>query len=176
MTPGSNFIGWSSNFGSVSAQQITMNSSGVVNQTTGAAHGVGNFQSGNGYNQWRGAGVLMSQPVVDDTPYRVKAYLGAEKSSMYIFVGYAPLAPTGTNDLITKVVAFQVIGYGVNDKGIFDEVFLLPGLKAGDPDFQKPLAFGVAVATEQGAGVNGSYNISVQNLAKTAPQFAASMS
>ena len=155
----------------MSSRTIYMNSNGVVNQTAGSVYQPYAGKSGGGANVWHGAGLLMSVPVVDDTPYRVKAVCGARNCSMHIFVGNAPAAPTGSDDLVTQVVSWPIIGEQ-EDIGSFDEVLLI---KANDTLIGGPLAFGIGIAVGSGTMIAG-YNISVQNLAKTAPQFAASMS
>ena len=152
-----------------------MNSSGVVNQTAGSQHNPYFTQGNIGWNLWHASGVLMSQPVVDDTPYRVKAYVAGVATRIHIIVGYAPAAPTGVNDAITNVVPYPAAEYSdVGREGVFDEVILMPGLQSGHPDFGKPIAFGVAISTLATSHV--AFNISVQNLAKTAPKYASSMS
>ena len=147
-----------------------MNSSGVVNQTVGS---VDEAQNGITAGTWYGSGLLMSFPVVDATPYRVKVHALAANSDMMVVVGYAPVAPSGSGDLITKPVFFPLTD-SQNANAKFDEVLLMPGLESGDPDFGKPLAFGVVISPY--STVYPTWHISVQNLAKTAPTFAASMS
>ena len=147
-----------------------MNSSGVVNQTVGS---VDEAQNGITAGSWYGSGLLMSFPVVDDTPYRVKVHAFAANSDMMVFTGYAPAAPTGAGDLIAKPVFFPLTD-SQNANGKFDEILLMPGLESGDSDFGKPIAFGIVISPY--STVFPTWHMSVQNLAKTAPQFAASMS
>lgn len=154
---------------------IKMNSSAIVNQDIGSAFNPYYLSAAvSGNNYWRGAGLLMSAPVVDKTPYRIKAYCITRTAHGFVFAGYAPASPTGTNDTITSVVSWPISCIDSNEVGMFDEVVLMPGLQQGDPDFGKPIAFGIACQNNQNAVIR--FNISVQNLAKTAPQFAASMS
>ena len=171
--PGSSLIGLSPTMSSVTGY-VNMGSSGIVEQTKGSAHHTYAGTTGTGRSQWTAAGVLMSQPVVDATPYRLKVYARAGNSHIYVIVGTAPASPTG-NDRIDNVVSFPISSYP-SEKGEFDEIILVPGRNPQDPLFQRPLAFGVAVAVENAINPLLAYNISVQNLAKTAPQFAASMS
>ena len=159
----------------VIGSSANMMSSGVVQQSQASAvnHRIG-VASTSG-NSWRASGLLISQPVIDSTPYRVKAYVATANGNGYVFVGYAPASPTGNDDLITNVTAFPVTVEAQVEAGIFDEVLYIPGLPQGDPNFDKPLAFGIAVEAPVGTTIV-RYNLSVQNMAKTAPQFAASMS
>ena len=171
-TPGITAQTWAPTRISISSS-IRMNSSGVVNQTSGMSHMPFVNLQGQGVSLWTGSGLLMDQPNVDATPYRVKAYAAADNAFCYLFCGYAPSSPTGVDDIITSVIAWPIGSVG----GIstFNDLILLPALDEQSPDFGKPIAFGVAVAMKSGT-FSASYNISVQNLAKTAPQFAASMS
>lgn len=155
----------------MSTRTVYMNSNGVVNQTAGSVYNPYGSKTGTGKNVWHGAGLMMSLPIVDDTPYRVKARVGGENCALHIFVGNAPAAPTGTNDLVTQVVSWPILGLQ-EDVGIFDDVILI---KAQDTLIGGPLAFGIAISAQSGQMLAG-YHLSVQNLSKTAPQFAASMS
>ena len=155
-----------------------MNSTGVVNDTYGLAYISNQSINSTSKDRWRGAGVLVAPPIVDDTPYRVKAYASGDNAYFYVFVGYGPLAANGNGDVITKLNSWPITPYNdgttVGGFGYFDEVIKVPGVAEGDPEFGKPIAIGVAITNLGGS--DAAYSISVQNLAKTAPKFAASNS
>ena len=167
------------NFFTINSGTVKMNSTGVVNQTKGSCHMMQSTVTGAGRNAWQAAGLYMTQPIVDDTPYRVKAYVQGHLSDIWIIVGYGPSSPT-SQDTLTKVIPFPISKYGSSSHdplaGKFDDIILLPGLIPSDTDYQKPIAFAVAMATDAALQTEGSFHLSVQNLSKTAPQFAASMS
>ena len=167
--PGQATVSWNG-FASTAGEIVQANNSGTVNQTVGTAM---SQQSSIGGANFYAAGVLMSQPVVDDTPYRVKMYVLSLMYS-YAFVGYAPANPTGNNDTIEKCSYFPLTARDVDHVAHFDEIVSFPGVPEGDPYYQRPLCFGVVARSF--ANHDAAFNMSVQNLAKTAPQFAASMS
>lgn len=111
----------------------------------------------------------MAQPEVDDTPYRIKCRAKVLSELQYIIIGYAPSAPNGVNDLITKVCAIPFSGV----EG-FDDIILMRSVPKGDPEYGKAVAIGIAIESNQKQ--KSYFALSVQNLAVTAPQFAASMS
>ena len=152
-----------------------MNSTAIVYQTEGFAHQAFNGVNATQSNYWVGSGLFISQPVVDDTPYRVKGTFIGDGMSCYLFVGRGPANPTGVNDLITDVVAIPLTGAKDGIDTRINDVINIEGLPDSHPDFQKPLAFGYGISVAAGSGT-AAYSLSVQNLAKTAPQFAASMS
>ena len=170
--------GWAVN-GDINNDNVYFNGDAIVYQTQASMHQqiatispLGNYST---------AGLLISQPVVDATPYRVKANVCSYEAFVYLCVGYGPEAPTGSADLATKCRYFPLQISGSKGSGAiygpaaqFDETILIPGVPEGDPDFAKPMFFGIMCAAD-GNPVAGYY-LSVQNLAKTAPQFAASMS
>ena len=171
--PGAAQLGLSTEANSV-LLQANLNSSGIVNQTEGVATiNNGTYSATTNSNWWKAAGLLISPPVVDSTPYRVKAYVACFTGNAHIIVGRAPLAPTGSNDPITNVTGIPITAGSHNEVAVFDECILIPGVPESDPDFKKPVAFGIACSGSAG-GIR--FHLSVQNLAKTAPQFAASMS
>ena len=156
-------------------QNAKMNGSGIVYQTQGSAsHAHDSVNGTSAANRWRASGLLMSQPIVDATPYRVKAYVWVANMNLSLFVGYGPTNPTGSDDQINKCVQFPLTAGAHDENGIFDDIILIPGLTQQDPDFGRPIAFGIGVSGSSGGTCR--FNLSVQNLAKTAPQFAASMS
>ena len=155
--------------------QLVANNSGIVNTVTGTMANGYALTGSSGNANWYSCCVLMSPPVVDDTPYRVKLWYFGENTNGYFYTGYAPLAPTGTNDAITKVQGIPFSHQGSMEKGYFDEAVLMPSIPKTDPDYGKPIAFGLAVAVSTGNPVHAFY-MSVQNMEKTAPQFATSMS
>ena len=175
VTPGAGFIGLGSTVRTIGSQ-ININTDGVVHQVS-ASNADGNIQAGQKgtTSQWVGTGLYMSQPIVDATPYRVKAYVTTHLCEALVIVGYAPNTPTGTNDLITDIVSFPLTAAGTTESAKFDEIILMPGLSESDPDYGKPIAIGLAFMSANNAAYV-RWNISAQNLSKTAPQFAASMS
>ena len=156
-------------FSTLAGGNVYANSSGIVNQTYGSSDFV---QSGMSSAGWYGSAVLMSQPVVDATPYRVRLNAQVTSAELSLFIGYAPSAPTGIADIFTKSV---IIPIGLGGSGKFDEVVLLPGVDEFSIDYQKAIGFGIVLSKAAGQDY-ASFHISVQNLAKTAPTFAASMS
>lgn len=157
------------------ANTVEMNNTGIVHQTSGSCQNQYE-RLDDSLGEWYATGLLISQPIVDATPYRLKVFLGIggasgnENDHRYAFMGYAPANPTGTNDVIEKCSMLPI-----GPRGIVDEIILAPGLPEGDPYFDRPLAFGVAAIVAANS-TRYSHYISVQNLSKTAPQFAASMS
>lgn len=119
--------------------------------------------------QWAGLGLFISPPTVDNVPYRVKANVFSAGPEVYLFYGYAPASPTGTDDLITNVTAYALSGTLE-----FDDCILVPALPAGDPDLGKPLCFGVA----HGEAASGWVDValSVLNMATAPPQYSSSSS
>lgn len=152
-----------------------MNSTGIVNQTKGMVWNIGLDSGTINATQVKGAGLLMTQPIVDATPYRIKARIGGTGLKAWAFVGYAQASPTGTKDLVQELVAWPIALDPGHPIGVFDEIVLVPGLQENDPYADRPLAFGLLISDAPN-NVGSSFNISVQNLSKTAPQFAASMS
>ena len=145
----------------------------IVNQTNGMAR-VGDANSaGTSYIMWRASGLYISQPVVDSTPYRVKAYVATKGDVIcHLVVGYGPKDPTGIDDLVERVVSFPL---DPQTGQVFDEVINMPGIPLTDTYSTRPIAFGIADISNDSLGRFGFF-LSVQNLAKTAPTFAASMS
>ena len=159
----------------LSSSTLRMNNSSVVYQTTGFANHNLYTAAWPGFNTIRSAGLLISQPVVDDTPYRVKAYVRASLSTPYIIVGLGPASATGTDDVITKYTLFPIGAYTTQEYGLFDDVINVPAFTGAEAN--RPIAFGVGISANSLNNTQAiSYSISVQNLAKTAPQFASSMS
>ena len=163
-------IGWSGP--NAIGRTIYVTTNGFVHQDQGFAQSIWATLSANTTN-WHGSGLLITGSIRDRTPYRVKGYIQATDALVFACYGYAPLAPAGVNDLVTKLTVLP-IGNLADSKGVIDEVILVPGLNEGDTEFGKPLFFGFAVVANTAAKVN--YFMSVQNLSKTSPTFAASMS
>ena len=168
--PGQSTIGWNG-FSSTAGETVQASNSAIVNQVVGTAM---SQQGSIGGANYYAAGVLMSQPVIDDTPYRVKAYV-LSLMYCYAFVGYAPAAPTGI-DTIDRCTFFPLTSRTDAGPAVahFDEIINFPGLVKGDPYENRPLCFGLVARSF--ANHEAAFNICVQNLAKTAPQFAAGMS
>lgn len=156
-------------------KEAFMSGPGLVFQTKGTAMMVRRQAAAGGTYDWRTAGLLMSPPLVDDTPYRVKMYCGFQNAMCFFFTGYGPMDPDGNNDLITGCTAVPLSPYLEHGSAVFDDIVNIPGRPPGHPDYNKPIAFGMGVALG-GANHLGWFHLSVQNLSKTAPQFAASMS
>jgi hypothetical protein len=145
---------------------------GLVFQTVGAAYCVESLENNMNTNQWAGSGLLMQPPGVDATPYRIKLHYHCRDAVIFFVIGYGPVAPTGTDDQIQQCIQYPI---GINGAGIFDEVVLVPGT-APDPELQdNPIFFGIALSDSDN-NTKLEYALSVQNLARTAPQFASSMS
>ena len=158
-------------FASAAGGVVQCNNSGIVNQTVGTAQ---TGQTTIGGANYYASGVLMAQPVVDDTPYRVKAYV-LSLMYAYLYVGYAPANPTGNGDTIEKCVFMPITARTEGPHAaMFDDIINFPGVPESDPYYQRPVSFGIVARSF--SNHDAAFNISVQNLAKTAPQFAASMS
>ena len=169
--------GWRGN-GNINNDTVYFNNNGIVNQTIAIQDELVTQPPVANYN---GSGILISQPVVDDTPYRVKGMFLGWDCYAYLFIGYGPSSPVGQGDQATKCTYIPLAASGQQGSGAaavqaaeVDEVIIIPGLSEGDPDYQKPIAIGFMMQAN-GTPVGG-YHLSVQNMAKTAPQFAASMS
>lgn len=108
-------------------------------------------------------GILIAQPIGDRQPYRVKAYgrVTNENEALAIVVGYAPLAPSGTNDEINKPAYFPF-------NGEFDELITVDARADGETYFGRPLYFGI-VAFGALAALRLFADISVQNLGVKPP-------
>ena len=150
---------------------IWMRSTGIVNQTRAMATTLEAVVS-TAANRWFGSGVLIKGPIVDSTPYRVKVHALSSGVATYVFLAY-PETTTGLDRCI-NTIAFP-LGY---DGGMqFDEVINVPAWPESDPLHESPIAIGVAAGQAiKGSGELIEYYLSVQNLAQTAPKFAASMS
>ena len=157
-------------------REAYMNNPGIVYQTKGNSFAIRRQSTPGNDNEWRTAGVLMSPPLVDDTPYRVKLSAACTESALlFFFTGYGPLDPTGTDDFIEKCTLVPIARNLNNPWGVFDEVVNIPGRGPQHPDYNRPIAFGLGLSLGSNAN-QAYYHISVQNLSKTAPQFASSMS
>lgn len=148
--------------------EILARSSGIVAEDFGT---VFNALGGITGADWHASGMFIRQPVVDNTPYRVKMRVLCETLSFGV-VGYGPEAPTG-DDTITKCTFFPLTAANspVNN---WDEVIQFPGVPKTNSDFSKPLFFGLLIRRQVNA--DAAFHMSVQNLAKTPPQFSSSMS
>lgn len=176
IVPGQSNNGFATTTIGRASNTVYMNSTGIVNMTSASRHAADQNSNSINIQSWIASGMLMLQPEVDATPYRVKASIVANTLTAHLIIGYAPVGPTGLNDLVTKVTSFPLMDYEVGQTSAkFDDVLLFPSVNEGDSDYGKPIAIGIAVSNQSG-NPRISYNISVQNLAVTAPQFAASMS
>lgn len=159
-------VTWAS-FTFITDRRVVMNSSGTVYQDAGVAQAE---QTSQGGSTIYSAGLLIAQPIVDAAPYRVKAYVECTEESM-LFVGYANTS-SGISDTISKC-SFFPLTTADSPIGHFDDCILMPGLNPGDADYEKPIGFGIAIRSS--ANHLASFHMSVQNLAKPSPQYAASM-
>jgi hypothetical protein len=91
---------------------ITFNSSGTVNAVSEGIVTVGNSSGSNK----RGVGIMMDPPTEEIVPYRVKVRTG---EAAQLAIGYAPVTPSGTDDLITEPLVIKFSGY-------LDEIFMIP--------------------------------------------------
>ena len=145
---------------------LNINAPATVFSSEGACFSLGNVDTLL-TGEWAGFGVHMEPPRLDSTPYRVHGYAYGPPE-LYVVIGYAPLAPTGVNDPLTKC-----IGIPIKD-GWIDEIFLVPAITDDQHvDFGKPVSFALAFG-ETSSICEGA--ISVQNMAKASPTFASSSS
>lgn len=159
----------------ISTNTVTINSDGVVNQTNGFVWGADQRLTATSFTTWYGVGLMMQYPIVDATPYRLKGYVSARDCIASFFLGYAPSSPTGTGDLITKIIASPLTSFDMQEHGKIDDIVTIPSLPESDPDYGKPIAFGFAFVNPTSNAIL-HYSLQVQNMANTSPQFAASMS
>lgn len=138
----------------------------AVKQSIGYAISLGqttNVSAG----QWTGIGCYMTPPEFDAECYRVKAY--AEKGvDMYVFWGFAPASPTGTEDLIDEVQAIPMLN------GQIDEVIRFEPPDQSGQYAGRPVCIGIA-AGENATGRIGGH-ITVQRLSTASPQYSSSVS
>ena len=167
----------SPNYGPIANRTVRMANNQVVYQTEAFAHHSYTTSTGFGLSQWRAAGLYMTGPVGDATPYRIKGYANGFKSDLYVVIGYAPSTITG-NDWLLQTIAFPIAPYDANgsSSGEFDEVIRLPGLADGDTYFGRALGIGIAQATSNGTVTQLAYALSVQNMSRTPPQYSTSAS
>ena len=159
----------------MSASQYRFNNSAIVYQNEGSMFKVIETAAWAGFNTIRSAGLLISQPVVDATPYRIKAYIRSSNATPYVIVGLGPAAPTGTDDAITHYTVWPIGSFATQEFALFDEVIRMPSFEGSNE--QRPIAIAIGVSPNvDGVAATCSYNLSVQNLSKTAPKFASSMS
>jgi len=149
---------------------VVCSSNGIVNQTTGmVSYFSRRITTAIPEDNHRAAGILIRPPIVDSTPYMVRAYTYTSLITATVFAGFAQEDPDGVNDTIEECTFFP-IGSENHEIGSFKEVLLMPEALTN-----RPLCFGIAF-TDGKANCSLSFTLSVQNLAQTAPQFAASMS
>jgi hypothetical protein len=101
-------------------------------------------------------GVNMSPPIDDKVPYRVKLYVPTN-DDIFLVIGRNTGTLTGTDDTITNIQGFHVIGE-------LDEIFMIDPI-SGSND---PLVF--AIQTNNVAVY--TCGLSVQKLDVSPPQFA----
>lgn len=120
-------------------------------------------------------GVYLEPPDQDNTPYRVFADLVINAQSgtidnACVVVGYGPATPTGVNDVIDEP---YILPFNQNR---FDDCIMVPPLLSTDPNYGRPLFFGVGpLASNAIAGLFTVAHISVQRLAVSAPQMIYSV-
>lgn len=150
--------------------QIPINASPEVEPSTGVVQMIA-LAPTHANGNWAGAGVYLDPPASDDTPYRVKGRIRCSNAAAYevfVVVGYAPATITGSGDTVTVAISVPV-------NGEFDEVVLMPKLNSGDANFERPLAFVMAVGQASGTEKFDGY-MSVQKLSTASPQYASSVS
>lgn len=114
--------------------------------------------------QWRGIGAYIKQPVIDNVPYRVKAYADQDLRPLLI-VAIAPATITGSDDHVTPLIVCPF------DDGKVDELFMVPVI----PTFEdRALCF--AIAATQSSANEEIAALSVQRLATAPPTMAQSVS
>lgn len=143
---------------------IKGNSDGIVSQDFSHAFTYGSVANTAG--NWSSFGVLLAQPLVNAEfePYRVKAYIQGTTEGAVV-IGYAPLAPSGTNDDIVVTKPFPI-----TKSGIFDEVIRLKTSVTYDG---QPIYFGIAAGEGTELAVA---HISVQRMSVASPQYSSSTS
>lgn len=134
------------------------NSSGVVYDDVGGVKSNGNSAVSIAQQS---IAVNMKPPQEDPVPYRVKIYC-PNATSLYAVIAYAPSTITGTDDVMVHANFFQIPGY-------FDEIVMIHGHPSAHSFRDRPIVFGVSAF---GNGHN-NVTISVQNLGRTPPQYAA---
>lgn len=160
-------LAWSTQDNSTATTQ-RMNSSGSVVMDKGNAHAEYQTVLAITTDYRRSIGVLIQQPEKDNHPYRVLAsgnINGFDKNlnGFAIMVGYAPLSPTGSDDVIEDP-------YFIPFAEEFDGLIQVPHLVAGDTYFGRALAIGlVAIAGETVSAAHIYGQISVQNLGVKPP-------
>ena len=117
-------------------------------------------------NSYKAMGVLMKPPLVDRTPYRVKARGHGGLVNM-LLVGYAPASPTGSNDTLDRW-NYQSFGFE------YDDIIMLPALESTDAMYGRPIFFGVAVPFVSASHIQ--VDVSVQKLSIAPPQFEMGVS
>lgn len=122
-------------------------------------------------DQIQSIGVFLKPPGLDTTPFRVKAYAASvsKDAQFYLSIGYAPAVITGVNDTIEQPVYLALPHH-------FDELIMIPALKAADPLFGRPIAFAISSTSNPTSTENVLLQLSVQNLAIAPPAFAQSTS
>lgn len=155
------------NASTITAATYTANAKSTVFVDKANAHARANMTLSAG--QLELIGVYLLAPDGDNVPYRVKADLcvvgqSGTFNNQAVIVGYGPASPTGTNDTIDEpyIITF--------DQQRFDDLIMVPALDSGDPNYGRPLFFGVAhLAGQAVAGLEVCAHISVQNLAVKPP-------
>ena len=115
-------------------------------------------------------GVLMQEPIADNTPYRIQAgacVVGQSHTidNFAIVIGYAPASPTGTNDTIEDP-------FYIPFRHSFDGMVIVPHLESGDTYFGRALFVGIA--HQAGLAISPTAlhikaSLSVQRLGTTPP-------
>ena len=162
------------------ADELTWPNASAINASTFSANAKVTLHSDSAQAMCRAAmtvnsgeletvGVYFAAPPDDNIPFRVKADLNVVGQSgtfnnQAIVIGYGPAAPTGLNDTIDEPYLIPF------DQQRFDDVIMLPALDSGDPNYGRPVFFGVAHCA--GQNVSGLFcvaSISVQNLGVNPP-------
>lgn len=112
-------------------------------------------------------GCYLKPPTVDTVPYRIKGYAhGLQSPSCIAIIGYGPSSPTGSGDTITPCVFIPFDDY-------IDEIVMIPALDSTDPDYGKPIAFGIGIGQCTSDVVFA--HLSAQRMATTPPKYGAAV-
>lgn len=115
---------------------------------------------------WVSMGVVMQPPILEATPYRIKAYCNEGAA---VVIGYVVSAFTGNNDAVSDIMVFPLNG------GVFDDIVLITPEPVGGADDDKPIYFGIAQG-ELSSQAGTLASISVQRMSVAPPQYSSSVS
>lgn len=143
-------IGWATNTGGLA------NSDGTVKDEIGSVFSTGvSPATGNS-----SIGMFFAAPLVDVVPFRVKAYVPTN-DNIYLMIGRAPATITGTDDTISHINRFHLVGE-------MDEILMIEPLAVGDGDRETPIFIGIQTEAVSVQNIR----LSVQRLDVAPPQFS----